>query len=255
MSPPPSTFRGTLKGQAALVVGGSGGIGGQVARRLAGEGARVVVHFRSNEERANDVVAAIQEAGGEAVTHPGDAGTRTDADGLVARCIETFGRLDVLVNAAGCTREVPLMMMSDEDWKSVQEANIDPVFQTCRAALRPMIDQRNGVIINISSVASRAATAGMVSYAAAKGAVDSLTRTLAREVARFGIRVNAVAPGVIETEMTANLTDEIRAKLTSRIALGRFGTSKEVADTVTFLAGPNAAYITGQVFPVDGGLG
>lgn len=244
----------SLAGKVALVTGGSRGIGEVTAHRLSQEGAAVVLCARHLDAAAG-VAKAIEGRGGQALAMAADVGAPADADRVVAACLDRFGRLDILVNNAGISRDGLILRMKDEDWDAVLSVNLDGAFRCARAALRPMLRQKQGGrIINIGSVVGSMGNVGQANYAAAKAGLIGLTKALAREVASRGITVNAVAPGFIETEMTAGLPDASKQAHLAQIPLGRFGTAAEVAAAVTFLASEEAAYITGQIIHVNGGM-
>jgi 3-oxoacyl-[acyl-carrier protein] reductase len=240
-----------LQGQVALVTGGSRGIGLAVATELASAGARVAVVAR-DEARAQAAAAGLPGEGhrGYAVD-VADSGAVND---LVKRVEEEMGGLDVLVNNAGVTRDNVLMRIKDEDWDAVLDTNLRGAFNTIRAASRGMMKRRAGRVINISSVVGITGNKGQANYAASKAGLIGLTKSVAKELASRGVLVNAVAPGYIETDMTSDLPEAAREALSSQIALGRLGRPEDIAPVVRFLAGPGAAYMTGQVLVVDGGM-
>lgn len=240
-----------LNGQVALVTGGTRGIGLGIARGLADGGARVAVVAR-DAERAEQTAAQLPGEG-----HRGFGADVADAEqvnALVKRVEEEMGSLDILVNNAGVTRDNVLMRLKDEDWNAVMDTNLKGAFNTVRAASRGMMKRRAGRVINITSVVGITGNKGQANYAASKAGLIGLTKSTARELASRGILVNAIAPGYIETDMTAELSDDVRSALQSQIALGRLGQPEDIAAVVRFLAGPGAAYITGQVLVVDGGM-
>ena len=248
---------GFLEGQVAIVTGASRGIGRAIAIALATEGAKVVVNYASSANAAEAVVAEINDlnngSGGEAIAINADVSQEAQVDSLIKSAIDKWGRVDILVNNAGITRDTLLLRMKLEDWQAVIDLNLTGVFLATRAVSKIMLKQKSGRIINIASVAGQMGNAGQGNYSAAKAGVIGFTKTVAKELASRGITVNAVSPGFIATDMTAELknTDEIL----KFIPLGRYGQPEDIAGMVRFLAAdPAAAYITGQVFNVDGGM-
>ncbi|ARU62407.1 beta-ketoacyl-ACP reductase [Tumebacillus avium] len=243
-----------LSGKTALVTGGSRGIGRAICLELAKQGAKVVVNYAGSEGAAQETVAAIKSIGGEAIAVQGDVASYEDAEKMVAATLETFGRIDILVNNAGITRDNLLMRMKEEDWDAVINTNLKGVFNCTKAASRPMMKQRVGRIINITSVVGQIGNPGQANYVSAKAGVIGLTKSNAKELASRNITVNAIAPGYIETEMTDKLGEDIKSKLFEAIPLGRMGKPEDIANLVSFLASDNASYITGQIMNVDGGM-
>lgn len=244
----------SLQGKVALITGGSRGIGAAVAQALATAGAAVAVCAR-NGEAAAATASTIAAQGGQALGVAADVSRAEDAERLMKACLERFGRLDILVNNAGITRDGLVLRMKDEDWSDVLAVNLNGAFYCSRAALRVILKQKqSGRIINIGSVVGSMGNAGQANYVTSKAGLIGLTKALAREVAARGVTVNLVAPGFIETDMTANLPDAVKETYRGQIPLGRFGTAADVAAAVGFLASDGAAYITGQVIHVNGGM-
>jgi 3-oxoacyl-[acyl-carrier protein] reductase len=243
-----------LTGKSAVVTGGSRGIGKSIGLRLAQQGADVCLSYRGNAEAANATVAEIESVGRRALAVQADVTQPEAAEDLVKQALDAFGKVDILVNNAGITRDDLIMRMKPEDWRDVLETNLFGAFWTLKAVTRPMLRAKAGRIINITSVSGQAGQMGQANYSSAKAGLIGLTKASARELASRGITVNAVAPGFVLTELTQDLNDDLKSQITERTPLGRFGTTDEIAYAVAFLASDEAAYITGQVLAVDGGL-
>lgn len=243
-----------LSGKVAVVTGSSRGIGAAIAKTLAAQGAKVVINHRSSPAAAEEVAAAIQAEGGEAIVVQADVSHSSEAQQLIKRTIDTYGQIDILVNNAGTTRDTLIMTMKDEDWDLVLQTNLTSTYYCSKAAVRPMMKKRAGRIINITSVVGLSGQAGQTNYAASKAGIIGFTKALAKEVGSRHITVNAVAPGFIPTALTEVLREEMIKSIVANTPLGRLGTVEEVAHAVLFLASDEAAFITGQVLTVDGGL-
>ncbi len=243
-----------FEGKTALVTGGSRGIGRAVCLELAKGGANVVLCYAGNEAAAQETVRAVEALGARALAVRCDVSDTARVDELVKAAVEAFGRIDILVNNAGITRDNLLMRMSEADFDAVISANLKGAFLCMKAVSRLMLKQRYGRIVNLSSVVALRGNAGQVNYAASKAGVIGMTKSLAKELASRGVTVNAVAPGFIETDMTAALSESARSAAQGGIPMNRLGAPEDVARAVAFLAGDGAAYITGQVLAVDGGM-
>ncbi|CAN5534540.1 3-oxoacyl-[acyl-carrier-protein] reductase [soil metagenome] len=243
-----------LSGKAAIVTGGSRGIGRAIVLRLAEQGADVCFSYKGNVAAAEEVVGEVARHGQKAVAHQADVTDPQAAEGLVKAAIDAFGKVDILVNNAGITRDDLIMRMTPDTWREVLETNLFGAFYTLKAVTRPMLRAKGGRIINITSVSGQAGQEGQANYSSAKAGLIGLTKASARELASRNITVNAVAPGFVLTELTQDLPEKLLDIVKDRTPLGRFGTPEEIAQAVAFLASDDAAYITGQVLAVDGGL-
>ncbi len=244
----------SLEGRVAIVTGGSRGIGQAISLELARRGASVLVNYRSSEQAAEEVVNQIQSEGGRAKLYQADVSDFKEAQSLIKAAIDTFNGLDILINNAGITRDTLIMMMSEADWDHVLTTNLKSTFNCSKAAVRHMMRKRYGRIVNITSVAGQMGNAGQTNYSASKAGQIGFTKALAREVAARNITVNAIAAGYIETDIWAGVPEEARQAVLSLIPLGRKGEPEEIAYAVAFLASEQAAYITGQILGVDGGM-
>jgi 3-oxoacyl-[acyl-carrier protein] reductase len=243
-----------LQGKIAVVTGSSRGIGAAIARELAAQGATVVLNHRDSAAQAEAVVAEIVAANGQAVAIQADVSSFAEAQRLIKETVERFGRIDILVNNAGTTRDMLIMMMPEADWDLVIQTNLKSAFNCSKAAVRPMMKQRFGRIINITSVSGLAGQAGQTNYSASKAGMIGFTKALAKEVGARGITVNAIAPGFVPTVLTDVLNEEQKRAIISMTPMGRFAKPEEIAYATTFLADERAGFITGQVLSVDGGL-
>ncbi|MFD4489571.1 3-oxoacyl-[acyl-carrier-protein] reductase [Lysinibacillus fusiformis] len=243
-----------LEGKVVVVTGASRGIGRAIALKLADEGAKVVVNYSGSQAKAEEVVAIIQEGGGEAIAVQASVSQTEEVTALMDTAVKTFGSLDILVNNAGITRDNLLMRMKEDEWDDVLDTNLKGVFLCTKAVTRQMMKQRAGRIINISSIVGVAGNAGQANYVAAKAGVIGLTKTTAKELASRNILVNAIAPGFIETEMTNQLPEDIKQGMLTQIPLAKLGQPEDIAKAVVFLASEDANYMTGQTLHIDGGM-
>lgn len=244
-----------LDGKVAIVTGASRGIGREIAIQLAGQGALLVINYTSNDTAARETLATVEAVGGEGIIVQADVKNMAQCENLVKTALEKYNKVDILVNNAGITRDNLAVRMRAEEWREVLDTNLTGAFNCTKAVLRPLLKQKSGGrIINIASVVGLTGSFGQTNYAAAKAGLVGMTKALARELAGRQITVNAVAPGFIETDMTAVLAPDLKENIRRQVPLGRMGTTKDVAHMVIFLASEQAAYITGQVIAVDGGL-
>jgi len=246
---------GRLAGRTALVTGAGRGIGRATAARLAADGARIAINYKGNAAAAEETKALVLAAGSEATLVQGDVSLPADAERVVKEALAFGGgRLDILVNNAGITRDNLLLRMSLEEWDAVVDLNLRGTFLVTKAAMRPMMKARGGRIVNVASIAGVIGNAGQANYSAAKAGIIGFTKTVAREMASRNITANAVAPGFVPTDLTSIVPQAVQDALLKQVPLGRFGTVEDVANAIAFLASDEAAYITGQVLVVDGGL-
>ena len=244
-----------LDGKVAIVTGASRGIGREIAIQLAGQGALLVINYTSNDTAARETLATVEAVGGEGIIVQADVKNMAQCENLVKTALEKYNKVDILVNNAGITRDNLAVRMKAEEWREVLDTNLTGAFNCTKAVLRPLLKRKSGGrIINIASVVGLTGSFGQTNYAAAKAGLVGMTKALARELAGRQITVNAVAPGFIETDMTAVLAPDLKENIRRQVPLGRMGTTKDVAHMVIFLASEQAAYITGQVIAVDGGL-
>jgi 3-oxoacyl-[acyl-carrier protein] reductase len=240
--------------RVAIVTGATRGIGLAVALRLASDGFDIVANYRGDDEVADAARIELEATGRQIVISKGDVSIADEAGALIETALAELGQIDALINNAGITRDTLMMRMSEDDWDSVLSTNLKGAFLTSKAAIRPMIRQRSGRIVNMTSVVGLVGNAGQANYASAKAGLVGLTKSMAREVGSRGITVNAVAPGFIETRLTDVLNQELKDNLLKQIPAGRLGQPEDVAGAVAFLVSPDASYITGHVLTVDGGL-
>ncbi|MBR1730336.1 MAG: 3-oxoacyl-[Selenomonadaceae bacterium] len=243
-----------FENKIALVTGASRGIGKAIALKLAAEGAKVAINFAGNVAKAEEVKAAIESAGSEALLVQADVSNVEAVDEMIAKVVDKFGKIDILINNAGITRDNLLMRMKDSDFDEVINTNLKGVFNCTKAVSKLMMKQRSGRIVNMASIVAITGNAGQTNYAAAKAGIIGFSKSAAKELAARGITVNVVAPGFIETDMTAVLPDKIKESMLNEIPLGRIGSPEDIANAVKFLVSDEAAYITGQVIRVDGGM-
>ena len=243
-----------LKGKAALVTGGSRGIGRAVCLELARRGACVAVNYAGNAAAAEETVESCKAMGVDAFSVQADVADAAACDAMVKEVLSRFGRLDILVNNAGITRDGLMPMLKDADWDAVLDANLKGAFHCMRAAYRPMMKQKYGRVVNLSSIVGLRGNAGQANYAASKAGLIGLTKSMAKELAGRNVTVNAVAPGFIDTDMTAALPEKARESMLASIPMARLGQGEDVAKAVAFFAGDGAGYVTGQVLCVDGGM-
>ncbi|WP_295634256.1 3-oxoacyl-[acyl-carrier-protein] reductase [uncultured Intestinimonas sp.] len=244
----------SLQGKCALVTGGSRGIGRAVCLELARQGARVAVNYAGNAAAAEETVKACQDLGAEAFAIQADVADATACDAMVKEVLARFGRVDILVNNAGVTRDGLMLTMKESDWDTVLDTNLKGAFQCMKAVYRPMMKQKYGRVVNLSSIVGVRGNAGQANYAASKAGLIGLTKSMAKELAARNVTVNAVAPGFIDTDMTAALPEKAREAMLASIPMGRLGQAEDVARAVAFFAGDESAYVTGQVLCVDGGM-
>lgn len=245
---------GSLDGKVALITGGSRGLGEAIVRVFAQEGAKVMFTYVSSRERANNIENSLKAGGFEVTAINSDASSFVQAESLVQATLDKYGRIDVLVNNAGITRDNLILRMTESDWDQIMDTNLKSVFNMSKHVIKPMLKQRSGSIINMSSVVGVFGNAGQTNYAASKAGIIGFTKSLAKELGSRNIRCNAIAPGYIETDLTQDLNEQTREAFLAAIPLKRMGTTEDVANTCVFLASDKSTYITGQVISVCGGL-
>ncbi|RKD34400.1 3-oxoacyl-[acyl-carrier-protein] reductase [Thermohalobacter berrensis] len=243
-----------LEGKVALVTGGSRGIGKAIALKLASAGANIVINYSRNDKKAKEVIKEVEDLGRKGIAIQADVSKLDQAQELINKAIEKFGKIDILVNNAGITRDNLLMRMSEDEWDDVISVNLKGAFNVTKSIIRKMLRQKSGSIINIASVVGLSGNAGQCNYAASKAGLVGFTKSVAKEVAKKNVRVNAIAPGFIQTDMTDKLPDKVKDEYIKKIPLNRFGETEDIANAVLFLASDMSKYITGQVLVVDGGM-
>lgn len=243
-----------LEGKVALITGASRGIGRAIALKYAEAGANIIVNYSGNEAKAQETVAEIEKLGREAIMIRANVGNTEEAENMVKEALERFGKIDILVNNAGITRDNLLMRMKESEWDEVINVNLKGVFNMTKALTRPMMKQRSGSIINITSVVGVLGNAGQANYVAAKAGVIGLTKTTARELASRNIKVNAIAPGFVNTDMTDVLPEDVKSGILAQIPFNRLGSADEISSVALFLASDASSYMTGQTLHVDGGM-
>ena len=243
-----------LQDKVAIVTGGSRGIGESIVREFAAQGAKVVFTYMSSRHRAEAIANEIAEAGGHAEPLQSDASSYAQAEGLVVSTLDKYGRIDIVVNNAGITDDTLMLRMTEDQWDHVVDVNLKSVFNVTKHALRPMLKQRSGSIINMSSVVGIFGNAGQANYSASKAGIIGFTKSIAKELGSRSIRCNAIAPGFIETDMTGELDDQMREQFMANVPLKRMGTPEDVASACVFLGSDMSTYVTGQVLSICGGL-
>lgn len=244
-----------FEGKKVIVTGGSRGIGRSIVEAFAREGAEVAFVYHSNEQAAQEVISTLAAEGFDKITaHQCDVSKKEQVDELVEKLVEQWDGIDILVNNAGIVRDSLIAMMDEEAWSDVISTNLDSVFYFCRAVTRPMMSQRHGRVINMSSVAAEFPNSGQANYAASKGGIQGLTRCMATELGRRGVTVNAIAPGFIETDMTEAVRNAAESQIKKQIPCRRLGKPEDISQAVLFFASDEASYITGQILAIDGGL-
>ncbi|MCR8979238.1 3-oxoacyl-[acyl-carrier-protein] reductase [Brevibacillus laterosporus] len=243
-----------LEGKVALITGASRGIGRAIALKYAEAGANIIVNYSGNEAKAQETVVDIEKLGREAIMIRANVGNTEEAENMVKEALERFGKIDILVNNAGITRDNLLMRMKESEWDEVINVNLKGVFNMTKALTRPMMKQRGGSIINITSVVGVLGNAGQANYVAAKAGVIGLTKTTARELASRNIKVNAIAPGFVDTDMTDVLPEDVKSGILAQIPFNRLGSADEISNVALFLASDASSYMTGQTLHVDGGM-